>query len=126
MTTAQVVETSVTVNNNSPIQDHVHPDYQTQPTFKNTDVNLHSITGVPSVFSLEKKLSLLLKHWTVVTSRVGHVLSIQFQDIHVVWSEANFYSWHLATKVILNCIIEPINSWIKITHKITFISLAVQ
>ena len=29
--TAQVVETSVTVNNNSPIQDYVHPDDQTQP-----------------------------------------------------------------------------------------------
>jgi len=26
MTTAQVVETSVTVNNNSSIQDYVHPD----------------------------------------------------------------------------------------------------
>ena len=34
MTTAQVVETSVTVNNNSPIQDCVHPDDQTQPTFE--------------------------------------------------------------------------------------------
>ena len=33
MTTAQVVETSVTVNNNSPIQDYVHADDQTQPTF---------------------------------------------------------------------------------------------
>ena len=32
MTTAQVVETSVTVNNNSPIQDYVLPDDQTQPT----------------------------------------------------------------------------------------------
>ena len=31
MTTAQVVKTSVTVNNNSPIQDYVHPDDQTQP-----------------------------------------------------------------------------------------------
>ena len=31
MTTAQVVETSVTINNNSPIQDYVHPDDQTQP-----------------------------------------------------------------------------------------------
>ena len=31
MTTAQVVETSVTVNNNSPIQDYAHPDDQTQP-----------------------------------------------------------------------------------------------
>ena len=35
MTTAQVVETSVTVNN-SPIQDYVHPDNQTQPTFEMT------------------------------------------------------------------------------------------
>ena len=31
MTTAHVAETSVTVNNNSPIQDYVHPDDQTQP-----------------------------------------------------------------------------------------------
>ena len=34
MTTAQIVETSVTVNNNSPIQDYDHPDDQTQPTFE--------------------------------------------------------------------------------------------
>ena len=36
MTTAQVVETLVTVNNNSPIQDYVHPHNQTQPTFEMT------------------------------------------------------------------------------------------
>ena len=36
MTTAQVVETSATVNNNSPIQDYVHSDDQTQPTFEMT------------------------------------------------------------------------------------------
>ena len=36
MTTAQVVETSVTVNNNSPIQDYVHLDDQTQPTVEMT------------------------------------------------------------------------------------------
>ena len=34
MTTAQVVETSVTVNNNSPIQDYVDPDDETKPTFE--------------------------------------------------------------------------------------------
>jgi len=34
MTTAQVVETSVTVINNSPIQDYVHPDDQIQRTFE--------------------------------------------------------------------------------------------
>ena len=38
MTTAQVVETSVTVNNNSPIQEYVHPDEQTQPAFEMTPV----------------------------------------------------------------------------------------
>ena len=36
MTTAQVVETSVTGNNYSPIQDYVHPEDQTQPTFEMT------------------------------------------------------------------------------------------
>ena len=32
--TAQVVEASVTVNNNSRIQDYIHPDDQSQPTFQ--------------------------------------------------------------------------------------------
>ena len=36
MTTTQVVEMSVNVNNNSPIQDYVHPDNQTQPTHEMT------------------------------------------------------------------------------------------
>ena len=36
MTTAQIAETSVIVNNNSPIQDYVQPDDQTQPAFEMT------------------------------------------------------------------------------------------
>ena len=36
MTTAQVVETSVTVINNSPIQDYINPDDQKQVTFEMT------------------------------------------------------------------------------------------
>ena len=36
MTTVQVIETSVTVNNNSPIQDYVHPDDHTHPTYERT------------------------------------------------------------------------------------------
>ena len=36
MNTAQVVEKSVTVNNNSPIQDYVHRDDHTQPTYEMT------------------------------------------------------------------------------------------
>ena len=35
MTTALVVETAVSVNN-SPIQDHVHPDDHAQPTYETT------------------------------------------------------------------------------------------
>ena len=38
MITAQVVEMSVTVNNNSPIHDYVHPDDHTQPTFEVTSI----------------------------------------------------------------------------------------
>ena len=37
MTTAQVVEKKVTVNNNSPIRDYVHPDDQTKPTFESSN-----------------------------------------------------------------------------------------
>ena len=36
MTTAQDVETSVTINNNKPIQDYIHPDDHTQPTHEMT------------------------------------------------------------------------------------------
>ena len=36
MTTAQIVKTLVTVNNNSLIQDYVHPDDHTQPTYEMT------------------------------------------------------------------------------------------
>ena len=46
MTTAQVVETSVTVNTNSPIQDHVHPDNQTQPTFEIIFMIIIDLTGL--------------------------------------------------------------------------------
>ena len=38
MTTALVVQTSVTVNNSPSIQDYIHPDNQTQPTFEMTPV----------------------------------------------------------------------------------------
>ena len=47
----------------------------------------------------------------MVTSGVGHVLSIQFGDNHVEWSEANYYySWHLAKQVMFNGIIQLINN----------------
>ena len=43
VTTPQVVEMSVTVNNNSPIQDYVHLDDQTQPTIEMTpELNINT------------------------------------------------------------------------------------
>ena len=52
--TAQVVEASVTVNNNSPIQDYVHPDDQTQPTFEIT----------PGFKPFTDKKNLITSKWT--------------------------------------------------------------
>ena len=46
MTTAQVVEMSVTVNNNSPIQDYVHPDDQIPPTFEIIFMIIIDVTGL--------------------------------------------------------------------------------
>ena len=46
MTTAQVVETSVTVNNKRPIQDYVHPDDQTRPTFEIIFMVIIDLTGL--------------------------------------------------------------------------------
>ena len=60
MTTAQVVETSVTLNNNSPIQDYVHPDDQTQPTFEMTP-GFKPFTVLNSVVLL-KKAPIFLAH----------------------------------------------------------------
>ena len=60
MTTAQVVETSVTVNNNSPIQDYVHPDDQTQPTFEMTP-GFKPFTK-PLLFSNPKPMATLVNY----------------------------------------------------------------
>ena len=58
MTTAQVVETSVTVNNNSLIQDYVHPDDQTQPTFKLSLLSVFChITGGPTLLAYSRRHS---------------------------------------------------------------------
>ena len=51
MTTGEVVETSVTVNNNSPIQDYAHPDDQTQRTFVTQFVKLNAEKAVTKLFS---------------------------------------------------------------------------
>ena len=61
MTTAQVVETSVTVDSNSPIQDYVHPDDQTHPTFSNRFIKQNNLFTQPSRFFI---------HFLAVTARL--------------------------------------------------------
>jgi len=68
MTTAQVVETSVTVNNNSPIQDYVHPDDQTQPFemtpgFKPFTVLIDPLFSTPENNGLQSVCSLHFVLW---------------------------------------------------------------
>ena len=74
MTTAQVVETSVTVNNNSPIQDYVHLDDHALPTYEMTPV-FKPFTDI--------KFTLLL-----VMSNQNFVLSNQ--DGVLVWHNMSF------------------------------------
>ena len=57
MTTAQVVETSVTVNINSPIHDYVYPDDQTQATvFWNYKYNIMIYLYEVSCYNLKKAI----------------------------------------------------------------------
>ena len=58
MTSTQVVKTSVTLNNNSPIQDYVHPDDHTQPTYGMTPC-LKPFT-IPAIIIIIIMLLLLL------------------------------------------------------------------
>ena len=66
MTTAQVVEASVTVNNNSPIQDYIHPDDQTQPTFEGKillyDQKLSEDISITEFFYISDQILLILRN----------------------------------------------------------------
>ena len=65
MTTVQVVKTSVTVNNNSPIQDYIHPDDQTQPTFEGKillyDQKLSEDISITEYFYISDQILLVLR-----------------------------------------------------------------
>ena len=75
MTTAQVVETSVAVNNNSPIQDYVHPDDQTQRTYEMTPggSNPGHIDGRQVLSPLRQPCSPNLAHVAVPALGVSYI-----------------------------------------------------
>jgi len=67
MTTALVVETSVTVNSNSPIQDYAHPDDQTQPNYFNLGLRgLCDVTNQGRLNSEQFSLAMYLIHQKVM------------------------------------------------------------
>ena len=76
MTTAQVVETSVTVNNNSPVQDYVDPNDHTQPTY-----NLFGLFGrlclmrviVPQAYDTKVTTYPSPKSTLTLTSHLGQI-----------------------------------------------------
>ena len=72
MTTAQVVETSVTVNNNSAIQDYVHLNDQTQPTFEIIRSVTHFLKSLNDYnpFSLETTLKQICKTFSEPVDRI--------------------------------------------------------
>ena len=90
MTTAQVVETSVTVNNNSPIQDYVHPDDQTQPTFEMTPgfkpftIKLTSDAKIQLVFT-DREGSWLCLAWSRSTSEFSSPIG-QNLTVELLWN----------------------------------------
>ena len=64
MTTAQVVETLVTDNNNSPIQDYVHPDDHTYLTYE-IPPGMKPFTVITTLFTTNRTQDFskkLLKH----------------------------------------------------------------
>ena len=79
MTTAQVGETSVTVNNNSPVQDYVQPDDQTQPTFG------------PEIVTLQGQL-IFFPAFTVSDHRSSNFWETCLPGIAVIsWSMSDFF-----------------------------------
>jgi len=114
-TTAQVVETSVIVNNNSPIQDYVHPDDQTQPNLEQTklqgfkvsagryqvftfcSVNYVTSTYQCNVFVLQSNYHRLGKSWCLHRSAniPGHMRIHRIAPVN--WNKATNYHAQVQT-----------------------------
>ena len=78
MTTAQSVETSVTVNNNSPIQDYVHPDDQTQPTFDSWVQTFHNEEYIDDKETLNLTFRTRKEAEIVRIKGIIHLLNVYF------------------------------------------------
>ena len=94
ITTAQVVKTSVAVNNNSPIQEYIHLKDHTQPTYEMTIV----IISILFVFyTMPSQCYLHVCFGLLESAPAGFSLE---NNIHVLQSEALHRVWHW---VLLHC-----------------------
>ena len=93
MTSTQVVKTSVTLNNNSPIQDYVHPDDHTQPTYGMTP-GLKPFT-IPAIIIIIiiLLLLLLLLPLSLLLLLLILLLSLNYYNYCYYYYYYCYYSW---------------------------------
>ena len=93
MTSTQVVKTSVTLNNNSPIQDYVHPDDHTQPTYGMTP-GLKPFT-IPAIIIIIIILLLLLLLFSLslLLLLLILLLSLNYYNYCYYYYYYCYYSW---------------------------------
>ena len=94
MTSTQVVKTSVTLNNNSPIQDYVHPDDHTQPTYGMTPgLKPFTIPAIIIIIILLLLLLLLLFPLSLLLLLLILLLSLNYYNYCYYYYYYCYYSW---------------------------------
>ena len=79
MTSVQDIDTPVTVNNNSPIQDYVHTDDRTQPTYEHKKllVKEENLTVADEGLGLFKKFNIFVFCRSVDPSEALHMPGVR-------------------------------------------------
>ena len=94
MTSTQVVKTSVTLNNNSPIQDYVHPDDHTQPTYGMTPgLKPFTIPAIIIIIIILLLLLLLLFPLSLLLLLLILLLSLNYYNYCYYYYYYCYYSW---------------------------------
>ena len=89
MTSTQVVKMSITLNNNSPIQDCIHPDDHTQPTYGMTP-GFKPFT-MPAIIIIILLLLLFLSSLLLLLLTL--LLSLNYYYCYYYYYYYCYYSW---------------------------------
>ena len=89
MTTTQFVKTSITLNNNSPIQDYIYPDDHTQPTYGMTP-GFKPFT-MPAIIIIILLLLLFLSSLLLLLLTL--LLSLNYYYCYYYYYYYCYYSW---------------------------------